>query len=445
VVTPEYQGQSEATRKAKIPDDSGLWHRMGDAGYIDDDGGLWYCGRIADRVDTENGYLYSDLVEPVFNRHPAIRRSALVGIPMAGSSRKRPVLLAEPKSAEQMAEPAREQQLADELRLLARHHPHTRAIEDVLIYKDAFPVDVRHGAKIRRDLLTPFAVAQMTGQGERLPASKTVSFKGHRVAYYEKGQGEPILFLHNAGNDHYIWEHQLEYFSGKYRVIGVDSLGYGRSDTPAIEYSLPLYTEMVATLVDTLQLAPVTIIATCTGAAMALNYTLQNPPAVKRLILLHIATEKSVLGGNLERTTRMVSGRPGMTRMMAPLVNAMMRCGLLHRAIIRSQYGKDFQEEPGFIRHLHQLYKRNGEGACLIRLFSNWHSFAPLDRKKYPSDFPPLHILWGEDNQVIPLARGRELQEQLGPHTFDVIAGGGHLVMREQPALINQKIEELLL
>jgi pimeloyl-ACP methyl ester carboxylesterase len=46
---------------------------------------------------------------------------------------------------------------------------------------------------------------------------------------------------------------------------------------------------------------------------------------------------------------------------------------------------------------------------------------------------------------VIPLARGRELCEKLGAQTFEVIEGGGHLVMRERPGLINQRIEELAL
>lgn len=444
VVTPEYKDQPEATSKAKIRAATGLWHRMGDAGYIDEDGGLWYCGRITDRVETADGYLYSDLVEPIFNRHPGVSRSALVGIPIADSSKRHPVILVEPKSADSALDPAQQHKLAEELRSLAAHHANTRDIEDVLIYGEAFPVDVRHGAKIRRDLLTRYAVERRSRNGDKMPAQKSLLFKGYRIAYYEKGQGEPILFLHNAGNDHHIWEHQLEYFSRKCRVVGADSLGYGRSDSPKIAYSLPLYTEMVATVVDSLALAPVTIVATCTGAAMALNYTLQNPQKVKRLILFHIATEKTVLGGNLERTTRMVSGRPVVARLVTPFVEAMMRRGLLHKAIIQGQYGRDFQEDPGFIAHLHRLYSRKGEGTCLMNLFSNWKSFAPLDEVKYPSDFPPLHVFWGDANKVIPLARGRELCETLRPHAFEILEGGGHLVMRERPVVINQKIEALM-
>jgi len=437
MVTPEYCGRPEATAKAKIQSATGLWHRMGDAGYLDDSGGLWYCGRIADRVATEQGDLYSDLVEPIFNQHPAVSRSALVGIPDACRRGKRPVLLVEPKAG---GDPA----LAAELQLLAKRHPNTSGIEDVLIYSEAFPVDVRHGAKIRRDQLTRYAAAQLTGSADRLPADRTIPFQGSHVAYYEKGQGQPMLFLHNAGNDHHIWEHQLEYFSARYRVIGADSLGYGRSGTPKVAYSLPLYTEMVEALVDSLSLAPVTIVATCTGAAMALNYTLQHPEKVKRLILFHLATEKSVLGGNLERTTKMVSGRPLMGRVVGRITEVLMRRGKMHKAIIEGQYGSGFEEDPAFLDHLHRLYSRTGEGACLINLFSHWDSFAVLDNVQIPAGFPPLHIMWGERNEVIPLPRGEEMRQRLAPISFDVIPGGGHLVMREKAAAVNRRIAELL-
>jgi acyl-CoA synthetase (AMP-forming)/AMP-acid ligase II/pimeloyl-ACP methyl ester carboxylesterase len=444
VVTPAYHGKPEATRKAKIRDSDGLWHRMGDAGYLDEDGGIWYCGRIADRLETASGHFYSDLVEPIFNQHPSVNRSALVGVPLAGSSLKRSIVLIEPVRTGQAQDPESEQKLASDLKPYAAQHPNTSAIDDILIYREPFPVDVRHGAKIRRDMLTRTVTAQMAIPGDNLPADRTLLFRGHNVAYYEHGQGEPMLFLHNAGNDHHIWEHQIRYFSQKQRVVAVDSLGYGKSDTPKLDYSLPLYSDMVSTIVDALGLAPVTIVATCTGAAMALNYALANPQKVKRLILFHIATENTVVGGNLEPTVKMVSGRPLMRRIMMPLVDLMMSRGILHRGIIRGQYDETFEENPEFLHHLHQLYGKKGEGACLINLFSNWSSFASLDQVHPPAGFPPVHIIWGAANKVIPLARGRELCERLHPQTIDVIEGGGHLVMREKPAFINRRIEELI-
>jgi pimeloyl-ACP methyl ester carboxylesterase len=264
------------------------------------------------------------------------------------------------------------------------------------------------------------------------------------VAYHESGEGQPILFLHNAGNDHRIWSFQLDHFAQTHRVIGVDSLGYGSSERPKIDYTLPLYTEMVAAIVESLSLAPVTIVATCTGAAMALNYTLQHPENVKRLILFHIATERTVSGGNIDYNCRLFSRRPGLARAMAPMVEALMTRGFLQKPIIRGQYGTDSERDNHFIEHLRQLYREEGLATCLVNLFSNWHTFAVLDHVMYPSGFPPLHVIWGSANKVIRLERGRELCRKLGPSTFDVVDGAGHLVMREQPDAVNRRIEEFL-
>lgn len=442
VVTPEYKNRPEATRKAKIQGAAGLWHRMGDAGYLDDNGCLWYCGRIADRVDTDAGILYSDLVEPIFNRHPSVRRSALVGVSRAGSCYKRPVIIAEPASGDLSA--AQEAQLSEELQALARHHPMTSAIDDVLVHRGEFPVDIRHNAKIRRDLLTKDAARHVKRKLEKLYAANTISFRGYRISYYDKGEGEPILFLHNAGNDHRIWDFQLEYFSRKYRTVAPDSLGYGRSDNPAIAYTLPLYTEMVATIVESLALAPVTIVATCTGASMALNYALQHPDAVKRLILFHVATKKTARGGNLQYNCQLLSGRPWLARALSPVSEALLPRGFIQRPIIRGQFGENFDQDSEFLEHLHMLYSKKGQATCYLSLFSNWESFACLDEVTHPERFPPVHVIWGASNKVLVLARGREFTEHFHPDTFDVIEGGGHLLMRERPELINHRIDALI-
>jgi acyl-CoA synthetase (AMP-forming)/AMP-acid ligase II len=439
VVTPQYRNRPEATAKAKIQGETGLWHRMGDAGYFDEDGGLWYCGRITHRVPTEQGFLYADLVEPIFNQHPAVKRSALVGVPLAGSSLKKPVVIVEPRQPG-----AGDAKLLAELRERARSYPNTAAIDTFLIHNDPFPVDIRHNAKILREQLVKYAIEHMPPAAEAGAKNGFVSFQGHQVAYWEKGQGDPILFLHNAGNDHRIWEHQFEYFSRSHRVVAVDSLGYGKSDTAKVEYSLPLYAEMVAAIVETLELAPVTIVATCTGAAMALAFALKQPAKVKRLILFHLATGRTVRGGNLERTTKMFNGRKGFTRLFTPILDLLMRRGGLHKVMIEGQYANVAGEDPAFLDHMHELYGKEGEAGSLLRLFSNWDSFAPLDTLRYPADAPPLHLIWGAENKVLPLERGREVSQSLCPASFDVIEGGGHLVMREKPEEISRRIEELL-
>ena len=93
-VTREYVTRRESNALAKIADGAEFWHRMGDSGYLDDAGRFWFCGRVAHCVHTADGPMYPIRCEAIFNQHPDIRRSALVGVGPPG--RQRPVIILEP-------------------------------------------------------------------------------------------------------------------------------------------------------------------------------------------------------------------------------------------------------------------------------------------------------------------------------------------------------------
>jgi olefin beta-lactone synthetase len=139
-VTTAYDGLPEATARAKIRDADGrVWHRMGDAGYLDAQGRLWFCGRLAERVVTGEGTLYTDCCEGIFNTVAGVARSALIGLGKA--PHQQPAIVVEP-------EPGRRPEEAELLRVAAAN-PVTAPIRRVF-YHAAFPVDVRHNAKIHR-------------------------------------------------------------------------------------------------------------------------------------------------------------------------------------------------------------------------------------------------------------------------------------------------------
>lgn len=156
VVTRAYENSDEHNRSSKITDGSGFWHRVGDVGYIDDLGRLWFCGRKAHRVFTENETMYTICCEAVTNRHPAVYRSALVGIPEKNGF-QRPVMIVElnPKSRDD------KDMVIDELRDCCSNHPLTGKINEIMVH-DAFPVDIRHNAKIFREKLAAWAEQELS-------------------------------------------------------------------------------------------------------------------------------------------------------------------------------------------------------------------------------------------------------------------------------------------
>lgn len=158
--TDAYFNREAATRAAKIRErladgSERIVHRMGDVGYFDGEGRLWFCGRKTQRVETAEGPLYTEQVEPVFNTVPGIRRTALVGVGEFG--RQRPVLCYEMHAD---ATEAQRAGIVVALRERAIQFAHTARVENFLC-NPAFPVDIRHNAKIGREKLAGWATRQI--------------------------------------------------------------------------------------------------------------------------------------------------------------------------------------------------------------------------------------------------------------------------------------------
>lgn len=154
VVTDAYFRRPDATALAKIQDGGRVWHRMGDAGWLDDQDRFWFCGRIAHIVSTADGPRYSVPCEAVFNEHPRVYRTALVGVGPAG--RRKPVLVVEPHPGQGPKDDADRKAFIAELKALGAQRPHTGVV-DTFLFHPSFPVDVRHNAKIFREKLAVWA------------------------------------------------------------------------------------------------------------------------------------------------------------------------------------------------------------------------------------------------------------------------------------------------
>ena len=152
-VTREYFNRPESTALGKIPNASGggFYHRMGDVGYLDDTDRIWFCGRKAHRVVTSSGTLFTIPCEAIFNTHPEVFRTALVGVTRDGTTEPCLCVELDPETRRQPESAIR----ADLLKIGSAHQL-TREIRTILFHP-AFPVDIRHNAKIFREKLAVWA------------------------------------------------------------------------------------------------------------------------------------------------------------------------------------------------------------------------------------------------------------------------------------------------
>ncbi len=154
-VTQSYFKREDVTSLAKIPDGTTFWHRMGDVGKWDEKNRLWFCGRKSHRVIIGAKTLFTIPCEAIFNQHPDVKRSALVG--RGSENNREPVIIIEPENENRMANDR--ETFSKELLELGASSPHTGSIKKILFYPD-FPVDVRHNAKIFREKLAIWAENQ---------------------------------------------------------------------------------------------------------------------------------------------------------------------------------------------------------------------------------------------------------------------------------------------
>jgi len=158
-VTQEYFHRPDLTSLSKIHDPATgrMRHRMGDVGYFDEQGRIWFCGRKSHRVVTATGVHFTEPVEGIFNTHPAVFRTALVGVDRGSGIE--PALCVECEAGRR-SEPL--DPLTRELLEIGDRYLQTRSIKTIL-YHDAFPVDIRHNSKIFREKLAVWA-RQKLGQ-----------------------------------------------------------------------------------------------------------------------------------------------------------------------------------------------------------------------------------------------------------------------------------------
>jgi len=151
LITQQYYNRPEAEALSKIKSGDRFLHRMGDLGWKDNKGRFWFCGRKSHRVITEKEILFTVPCEAIFNSHPEVRRSALVGVGAPGN--QIPVICIELNQKERQPNQDR---IRGELLELTSDSEQTKRIETILFHP-SFPVDIRHNAKIFREVLSIWA------------------------------------------------------------------------------------------------------------------------------------------------------------------------------------------------------------------------------------------------------------------------------------------------
>lgn len=269
---------------------------------------------------------------------------------------------------------------------------------------------------------------------------------GKRVAFIEKGSGSPVLFLHNGGTSHCIWQHQIDALSVRHHVFALDLPGYGESDPLDADYSLETYTNIIADFIATqIPEQPLTLVGNCLGSAIALCYAMRNPARVHALVLISPLTYRTfreshfgaLLGLNEYAPTAATLLSQGIRRVMLPKIGI--------TPAIWFQIGEKGRERRLWKNaSLRACYQNPNVLTALTGLYEQLPHFDFLDQLLPGKDFPPIYTLWGKQNRVLSAQAGECLNSRLRPREARTLHDCGHLLMLEQPQIVADLIERAI-
>lgn len=97
--------------------------------------------------------------------------------------------------------------------------------------------------------------------------------KGHAIHVKDMGEGKPIILIHGWPLTGDMWEYQtLALLEAGYRVITYDRRGFGQSGHPAGDYDYDTFAEDLAAVIDTLDLATVSLVGFSMGGGEIARY-----------------------------------------------------------------------------------------------------------------------------------------------------------------------------
>jgi pimeloyl-ACP methyl ester carboxylesterase len=121
-------------------------------------------------------------------------------------------------------------------------------------------------------------------RGDNLPKKKI----GDINIYYEThGKGPPLVMIMGLSANKDWWNpYLIEQFSKHFKTIIFDNRGAGRTDKPAIDYSIKMFADDTIGLMDALKIKKSHILGVSMGGVIGQELTLRYPQRVDKLVLV---------------------------------------------------------------------------------------------------------------------------------------------------------------
>jgi pimeloyl-ACP methyl ester carboxylesterase len=245
--------------------------------------------------------------------------------------------------------------------------------------------------------------------------SEYIQVDGYKLHYFEAlpaggGGGVPLVLVHGLGARGEDWGAMLAALAGQgFHVYAPDLLGYGRSPRPDVDYSISLQEKTVADFMQSVHVARADVGGWSMGGWVAMKLAIDHPELVNRLVIYDSAGVYFPATFTAELFTPVDAA--GLNHLMTMLTPHPIRL-------------------PAFAAK--DAVQKLQENAWVID-----RSMASMTNGRDLLDFQlyritqPMLIVWGERDDLIPLAVGEAIHRRVPQSVLNVVPGCGHLAPAE--------------
>jgi pimeloyl-ACP methyl ester carboxylesterase len=260
-----------------------------------------------------------------------------------------------------------------------------------------------------------------------LDLTEQFQFEGNSIAWGKIGTGPPLILIHGTPFSSQVWRNIAPQLSQGWTVYFFDLAGYGQSEKRAgQDVSLGVQNRLLAALVKEWAIPAPEVLCHDFGGATALRAHYLNGIHYTRLTLIDpvaVAPWGSALVQHVRKHEAAFSGMP------AYLHDAILAAYIQYSAFKMLSkdalrvYMEPWQGETGqaaFYRQIAQMDQRYTDD---------------IEARYAPLSFP-IRILWGENDEWIPIANGRRFADKIADGAMTVVPNSGHLMQEDAPESI---------
>ncbi|MFM2429174.1 MAG: hypothetical protein RLZZ511_387 [Cyanobacteriota bacterium] len=267
------------------------------------------------------------------------------------------------------------------------------------------------------------------------------TWRGHRIRYAQRGQGQPMILLHGFGASIGHWQKNIPALAAAgYQVFALDLLGFGASDKPALDYSMELWQDLVYDFWQEKIGRPAAIVGNSIGGLLTLMLLAHHPEMASQGILLNPAGGLNHRPDELNPLLGLILGsfsKLASSDWLGPWLFDRVRQKSRIRGSLQQVYRRRSAVTDELVEMLYQPSCDPGAQKVFASILSA--PAGPRPQDLLPQVQVPLLVLWGEDDPWTPV-QASQLYVQAAvsqPIQLTVIPRTGHCPHDERPELVN--------